>query len=210
VPFCKAKCRYCAFHSQPMDMEAMETWLAALEREMDHWGDRLNRPLAETVFLGGGTPSLLPEWALERIFGGLRRAFAVPPSAEVSVEANPDSVHAGLLRCLAGLGVNRLSLGVQSLRDAELAMLGRPHTARQAEEAFALARKAGFAHIGLDLIWGLPGQTPATWKGTLKRACDLEPEHVSAYGLTLEPGTPLAADAAASIEPSGEKARAVT
>lgn len=196
VPFCRAKCRYCAFHSQVLSMDALESYLATMEKETRLWGLRLNRPVVETVFLGGGTPSMLPEWALERLFGWLRSAFAIQSGAEITMEANPDSLHPGILATAKALGVNRLSLGVQSLRDPELAQLGRPHTARQALQAVEQARTAGFDNLGLDLIWGLPQQTATSWLGTLKRAVALEPEHLSAYGLTVEPGTPLAQDVA--------------
>lgn len=202
APFCRAKCRYCAFYSlaagpsgpQP---HSLSRYLDALEAEMDRQAERYGRVAASSLFFGGGTPSLLGGEALARIVAGLRRRFDLDPGAEITLEANPDSASPELLRAARELGVNRLSLGVQSLNDAALTSLGRTHDAAQARLAFAHARAAGFANIGLDLIFGLPGQSVAAWLDTLRQALALEPEHLSCYGLTVEPGTPLAGDAAA-------------
>ncbi len=198
VPFCRGKCRYCSFVSRPLDMAEMEAYVAALPLEMRFWGRKLHRPRVETVYFGGGTPSLLPEWALRRILPELARHFDLDPALEFTFEANPDSALDGqYLKFLLKSGVNRLSLGVQSLSDASLRFLGRPHDAAQAVRAYGLARQAGFANISLDFIWGLPGQREAGWLEELKAAVNLRPEHLSCYGLTVEPGTPLAEDVAA-------------
>lgn len=202
APFCRAKCRYCAFFSAPTgragpDASALSRYLAALEAEMDQQAQALGRVAASTLFFGGGTPSLLGADALGCILAALGQRFDLAPDAEISLEANPDSATPEFLRAARQLGVNRLSLGVQSLDDADLSGLGRAHDARQAVEAFHAAREAGFANIGLDLIFGLPGQGVEGWLATLKRAVALGPEHLSCYGLTIEPGTPLAADAVA-------------
>jgi len=202
APFCRAKCRYCAFYSlaagpsgpQP---HSLSRYLDALEAEMDRQAERYGRVAASSLFFGGGTPSLLGGEALARIMAGLRRRFDLDPDAEITLEANPDSASPELLHAARELGVNRLSLGVQSLNDAALTSLGRTHDAAQARLAFAHARAAGFANIGLDLIFGLPGQSVAAWLDTLRQALALGPEHLSCYGLTVEPGTPLAGDAAA-------------
>ncbi len=194
VPFCRSKCRYCAFHSVPLtmdSMEDMERYADALAREMTLWGQRLGKPPARTVYFGGGTPSVLPEYALERIMRALRDSFDLSECQEFTFEANPDSVHLNYLRELRDFGVNRLSLGVQSLSDEELVFLGRPHNALQAVQAFHTARAAGFGNVSMDLIWGLPRQNATTWLKTLKQVAELKPEHVSAYGLSIEPGTPL-------------------
>lgn len=198
VPFCRSKCRYCAFYSKPLDMDDLAAYVAALPLEMAHWSRALGRPRLETVYFGGGTPSLLPAWALTKIVPAIKRHFELASALEWTFEANPDSaLDAGYLTSLLRYGVNRLSLGVQSLADDDLRLLGRPHDARQALTAYALARRAGFANIGLDLMWGLPGQREAQWLEALKTVVSLRPEHLSCYGLTLEPGTPLAEDAAA-------------
>ena len=197
VPFCRAKCRYCAFYSVPLDMGELERYLDALLRELRHWGRVLDHPPLETVYLGGGTPSLLPDWALSRLLPEIGRQFALDPALEWTFEANPDSAldERYLARLLKG-GVNRLSLGLQSLADDDLRLLGRPHDAARAVAAYGLARRAGFKNIGLDVIWGLPGQREGQWLETLKVLVSMRPEHLSCYGLTLEPDTPLAAEVA--------------
>lgn len=202
APFCRAKCSYCAFYSLAAgpagpNASLMARYLAALEMEMDQLAAACGPVTAPTLFFGGGTPSLLGAAALSRIIAALCRRFALAPEAEVTMEANPDSASLEFLQAAKALGVNRLSLGVQSLDDASLSALGRAHTARQAAEAFSAARRAGFDNIGLDLIFGLPGQNTEHWLGTLRQALELQPEHLSCYGLTLEPGTPLTANAAA-------------
>lgn len=213
APFCRAKCRYCAFYSLatgpygPPPL-SLSRYLDALEAEMDRQAERYGRVSAPSLFFGGGTPSLLGAKALERILEGLRRRFDLAPDAEITLEANPDSASPELLRAARGLGVNRLSLGVQSLDDAALKSLGRAHDAAQARLAFADARAAGFSNIGLDLIFGLPGQGAEAWLSTLRQAVSLGPEHLSCYGLTIEPGTPLAADKAALAACPDEDAQA--
>lgn len=202
APFCRAKCRYCAFFSAPTgsagpDLAALSRYVTALLAEMDRHAETFGRVAAPTLFFGGGTPSLLGAEVLARIFAALRQRFDLDADAEATLEANPDSAAPELLRAARQLGVNRLSLGVQSLDDAALKALGRVHTAAQAREAFHAARDAGFANIGLDLIFGLPGQSVEAWLTTLRQALALGPEHLSCYGLTIEPGTPLALDAAA-------------
>ncbi len=193
VPFCRRKCSYCAFYSKVPEGDDMGLWERALTAEAETLSRRHGRPRVETVYMGGGTPSLLPAWLMERVAGLLRRCFDIAPGAEFSIEANPDSVDSWGLRDLLSLGVNRLSLGVQSLDDNDLKVLGRPHTASQALSAFEAARMAGFRNISLDLMWGLPGQRVATWLRQLRMVTrDLRPEHVSCYALTREPGAPLA------------------
>jgi oxygen-independent coproporphyrinogen-3 oxidase len=195
VPFCRSKCGYCAFHSVPVAAagpDGMQQYLDALLREIALWGDRLGNRAVHTVFFGGGTPSLLPEKAVAVIMDRLRRAFDIQNGAEISFEANPESVSAyGYLDILFKCGINRLSLGVQSLNNDGLRVLGRPHKAREAVNAFRLARQAGFGNINLDMIWGLPSQRLKLWLDELKAVTELKPDHLSCYGLTLEEGTPL-------------------
>jgi putative oxygen-independent coproporphyrinogen III oxidase len=192
VPFCSAKCRYCAFHSAPMRGADLQIFVENLKTEMTIWGERLEKPKLATVFFGGGTPSLLPPGALMGIKDRLERSFTLPESFEFTFEANPDSVGTKeYLSALLRLGVNRLSLGFQSLDDESLRLLGRPHTSQQALQTYMLARDLGFRNISLDLIWGLPGQRQTTWIKELKAVTDLRPEHLSCYNLTVEPDTPL-------------------
>jgi len=192
VPFCASKCRYCGFCSwQPRPGE-MELYGRALLQEIEHWRRRLGRRKMETLFIGGGTPSLLPAPALGALFKALDRAFGIPRDIEITMEANPESAAAsGYLKEVRSLGVNRLSLGVQSLSDEMLKALGRAHSSKQALKAVNAARSAGFTNLSLDFIWGLPGQRLSQWLGDLKQAVQLRPEHLSCYGLTLEPGAPL-------------------
>jgi oxygen-independent coproporphyrinogen-3 oxidase len=147
----------------------------------------------DTLYLGGGTPSVLGASSLEEIIGAARRLFAVGPEAEITVEVNPGTVDAGSLRRLRRAGVNRLNIGVQSFHDRTLAFLGRIHGAGEARSAVDWSRAAGFDNIGIDLIYGVPGQTPGVWGSDLDTALQLDLAHLACYGLTLEPGTALAA-----------------
>jgi len=204
IPFCVAKCHYCDFVSQPLAAGALEPYLAALEREIAAAPDAGRR--AGTVFLGGGTPSLLSGEQLSRLLEAVRSAFAVEPGAEISIEANPGTLTASKAADFHALGVNRISLGVQSLDDTLLARIGRRHARRDALAAFKLLRDAGFDNLGIDLIHGLPGQTPAIWRRDLARAIDLGPEHLSLYALGIEAGTPFAAELSAGrLELPGEQ-----
>lgn len=191
VPFCRRKCHYCAFASQvPESAQDFEDFAQYVLREISHWKRALAGHHAATLYIGGGAPSLLPIALLENILFSLRKAFPFCSDLEVSMEANPDSVaDREYLHGLLGLGVNRLSLGVQSLDDRMLLRLGRTHSARQALAAYELIRRAGFANVSLDLMFGLPGQRLVHWLETLKQAAGMRPEHLSCYALTLEPGT---------------------
>lgn len=192
-PFCRSRCRYCAFVSVAGQSELWDPYLDALIVELAMAGDRLGSLRIDTVYLGGGTPTLLGERRLGRVLETVSIHFQVTATAEVTVEANPGTVDAASLTALRRLGCNRLSLGVQSFRDAELVALGRSHTAAQALAACGDARLAGFDNLSLDLIFSIPGATPETWLSTLDQALAQNPEHLSAYDLTVEEGTALAA-----------------
>lgn len=188
LPFCRAKCSYCDFNSYAGQDALYADYASALAREIEQAG-----PAAlDTVYLGGGTPSVLPFPLIARILAAVNRSFVVQPEAEITMEANPGTVDRAFLSQLRGLGINRLSLGVQSLDAEELRLLGRIHSAQDALDAFRSARQAGFDNINLDLIFGLPGQRPATWQSNLEHALALEPDHLSLYALSVESGTPLA------------------
>lgn len=195
IPFCVAKCHYCDFASVRLDPGALEPYLEALLREIATAAEAGRA--ASSVYVGGGTPSLLTGGQVASVLGALRTAFALEPDAEITLEANPGTLDRGKLAALRALGVNRLSLGVQSLDDAILAGLGRRHAARDALAAYELARAAGFENVGLDLIHGLPGQTPALWRRDLARALALGPDHLSLYALGVEDGTAFQRDLAA-------------
>lgn len=192
VPFCRRKCRYCAFYSEPVGEDgAIPSWADALMTDMRRRAEELGHPAVSTVFFGGGTPSLVPPALLGRITDTAAACFALDGNAEISMEANPDSVDAKRAAGFRAAGVNRVSLGVQALDDDLLRAVGRIHDRATALDAFRSLRRAGFDNVGLDFIWGLPGETPAGWKAQLAEAAALGPEHLSCYGLTLEEGTPL-------------------
>jgi len=204
IPFCIAKCHYCDFVSKPLSADALGPYLAALEREIAGAAERGRR--VGTVFLGGGTPSLLDGSQLARLLAAVRSAFAVEPGAEISIEANPGTLTAAKAAAFNALGVNRVSLGVQSLDDTLLERIGRRHSSREAVAAFGLLRDAGFDNVGIDLIHGLPGQRSSIWRRDLERAIDLGPEHLSLYALGIEAGTPFAAAREAGrLELPGER-----
>ena len=191
VPFCKTKCPYCDFNTYQGIESQMDSYLRAVTGEILMWGRVLGRPRVRTIFFGGGTPSYLPEGDIAEILRVAADAFAIDSEAEVTLEGNPGDLNADACRSLIRQGVNRLSIGVQSLDNGLLHLLGRRHSADGAIEAFHTARDAGFVNVNLDLMYGLPHQTLAQWRDTIERLAALSPEHVSLYALTLEEGTPM-------------------
>lgn len=191
IPFCAARCHYCDFNTYAGLDSYHEPYVAALADEITRAGAERNRPPVSSVFVGGGTPTVLPRRLLAQLLGACREAFDITEDAEITSEANPGTADASLFAALREMGVNRLSMGVQSLDEAELRWLGRIHGADEAVTAYRAARRAGFENINLDFMFGLPGQSIATWQRTLDRAINLGPEHLSLYGLTVEHGTPL-------------------
>jgi oxygen-independent coproporphyrinogen-3 oxidase len=189
IPFCRAKCAYCDFNS----FAGLESLHGQYARAVRREATAEALPAWRTLYLGGGTPTVLPLSDLAQILEAVRRGQRPIPGTEVTIEANPGTVARAKLSGLLSLGINRLSLGVQSFDDAELQLLGRIHSAGQALETLQAARDAGFHNINLDLIFGLPGQSLASWRGSLQWALDLTPEHLSLYALSVETGTPLAA-----------------
>ena len=201
IPFCATKCPYCDFNTYAGIEGQMGPYLAALRSEIELWGAVLGGPRLETVFFGGGTPSYLPEGSLGMLLDAVRGAFGLAGDAEITAEANPDDLHEEKVASLLEAGVNRLSIGVQSLDDDLLRLLGRRHSSREALDAFRAARSAGFDNVSIDLMYGLPDQTPEQWSTTLATALDMGPSHISMYCLTLEGGTPMERDAAAGRIP---------
>jgi oxygen-independent coproporphyrinogen-3 oxidase len=191
IPFCERKCLYCDFYSVAAT-ERVEDFLAALRREISLRTDFRDWAVFETIFFGGGTPSLLTPGQVERILSHLHAAFRITPEAEVTLEANPGTVTGEKLRSYRSLGINRLSIGIQSFHDRELQALGRIHDRAEALRCFDEGRAAGFDNISIDLIYSSPGQTLAGWEDDLRIATDLAPQHIAAYSLILEEGTPLA------------------
>jgi oxygen-independent coproporphyrinogen-3 oxidase len=192
IPFCRRRCGYCDFFSTEGKQKLLPGYLSALVREVRSVGAAGERPVVGSIYFGGGTPSLIDPSRMTVLMREIRSAFRLEPDAEISMEANPGTVDSTRLARYRAAGINRLSLGVQSADDGELRMLGRIHTYPEAEQAYRDARRAGFANVSLDLIYGLPGQTVAVWERSLSRALSLAPEHFSLYGLTLERGTSLA------------------
>ena len=194
IPFCESKCPYCDFNTYTGIESLMPPYVAALAREIEQWGAWLGRPTLASVFFGGGTPSYIPTADLQRLMDAIRASFDLPDKAEATLEANPGDCSFERLAAMRDAGFNRTSIGVQSFDDAELAMLGRRHDAARAAQAVLDARKAGFANVSLDLMFGLPDQLVATWERSVEQAIRLGTDHLSAYALTLELGTPLEAD----------------
>jgi oxygen-independent coproporphyrinogen III oxidase len=191
VPFCRTKCLYCDFNTYAGKERLVGEYVAALSGEISRRiGETEGQPL-QTVYFGGGTPSLLAAAHVRKLMATLRRGSGIEPEAEVTFEANPGTFGRAYLEALQTLGINRLSLGVQSLDDETLRRLARTHNAAQAVEAVRLARVAHLKSVNLDLIYGLPWQTPRMWQAHLERALVAEPDHISLYALMIEEGTPL-------------------
>jgi len=188
IPFCRSKCAYCDFYSIT-DRSLLEGYLHALSREMEQ--AREFAALFDSVYIGGGTPSCLSTRQLSDILTRVREVFRIAPDAEITVEVNPGDIDTVFMRGLRNAGVNRVSIGVQSFDNGILKSLGRRHDGREGREALEAARAAGFANVGVDLIYGVPGQTRDQWQRTLETALGFNPEHLSCYELTLEDGTPF-------------------
>jgi oxygen-independent coproporphyrinogen-3 oxidase len=188
VPFCRRKCPYCSFVSYDYRGADIPLYLSALKKELKQraGGERIR-----SIFFGGGTPSLLPAKDIGDLLSLINTLFILDEAAEITIEANPGTIDEAFLAAIRNLGVNRLSLGVQSLNDRELVLLGRIHTAAEARDAVRFARGAGFDNLSLDLIYGLPGQTLSDWQHSLDDALALATEHLSLYALTLEEDTPM-------------------
>lgn len=192
IPFCKSKCLYCDFYSLPQREEKMDEYTEVLLRHLEEMAPRAAGHRIDTVYFGGGTPSYLGVRRLEKLLKCLKKRYPLEKDAELTLEANPDSLDDWrAVRALRRAGINRISLGVQSADDCELKAIGRIHTFAQAEAAVQAVRKAKIHNLSLDLIYGLPGQSMSSWQNTVKRVLDLEPEHLSCYGLKVEEGTPL-------------------
>ncbi len=194
IPFCARKCPYCDFCSfEGSSAEEREAYTAALCREIASYREALADYTADTVYFGGGTPSMLAAEQTERVLRAICSAVPLAPDAEITSEVNPATADAEKLRAWRGMGINRLSVGVQSFCDTELAALGRLHTAGQAQDFLSLAGTCGFDNVSLDLMYAIPTETPETLGTTLSRAIETGVKHISAYSLKIEDGTPFAA-----------------
>lgn len=191
IPFCVQKCAYCDFLSGPADAKAQRGYLEALLQEIGR-AERTENYEVSSIFIGGGTPSAVPAEYIAQILGKIKERFMLRPEAEISMEANPGTVNEKKLEVYRRSGINRLSFGCQSSDNWELMRLGRIHTWEMFLESYAMARKAGFENINVDLMSGLPGQTCQSWENSLCSVAELSPEHISAYSLIVEEGTPFA------------------
>ena len=191
IPFCVKKCAYCDFLSFPSGQELQRQYVKRLMEDIDCMGKKYGDIPIDTIFIGGGTPSVPESRLIVDLMEHVNRAFQISDGAEISMEANPGTVTREKLKEYQRAGINRISFGLQSANARELKLLGRIHTWAEFLESFALARECGFTNLNIDLMSALPGQTCESWKDTLKRVTDLEPEHISAYSLIIEEGTPF-------------------
>ncbi|MCX8022993.1 MAG: radical SAM family heme chaperone HemW [Syntrophorhabdaceae bacterium] len=188
MPFCKTKCPYCGFYSTP-EVDLIDPFIEALLKEISLYEGVFD--IFDSIYIGGGTPSLLNRHHIEILMETVCRVFPVTSGAEVTIEANPDDIDPVKIKTFKEHGINRLSLGIQSFHDGELSFLKRRHTSGEAERAIILAKSHGFENIGIDLIFAIPGQTKNTWHMSLEKALSFEPAHISCYALTIEEGTPF-------------------
>ncbi|MDG1571097.1 radical SAM family heme chaperone HemW [Robiginitalea sp. M366] len=206
IPFCKQACHYCDFHFSTTQKHRAEV-LAAMCLELEQRAGEAHGQEIQTVYFGGGTPSLLTPEEIKVFLETIHRFYSVAPGAEVTLEANPDDLDLQRIESLAAGPVNRLSIGIQSFREKELQWMNRAHTTPQAVACLEAVRSR-FENYSIDLIYGLPGSTPGQWKETLEKALGFEPPHISAYALTVEPGTALGAMVAKGRSPDVDDTRA--
>ena len=190
IPFCKKRCIYCDFFSTTQS-EKKAAYIDALCRELTLRKTYIGNEPVETIYLGGGTPSQLDQKDFEKIFTAISETYTVTVGAEITLEANPDDLRPEYIHMLRSFPFNRLSIGMQTFQNETLKLLNRRHTAEQAVKAFEDCRKAGFRNISIDLMYGLPGETAETWASDLRQVVEMKPEHISAYHLIYEEGTPL-------------------
>lgn len=191
IPFCVKKCNYCDFLSAPSTEAERQSYVESLCEKIRSYKEIAKAYRVVSVFLGGGTPSILTSEQMRAIFSALYDTFSLGEDAEITTEMNPGTVTEEKLETYKALGINRLSIGLQSVNDEELRLLGRIHTYQEFLDTYHMARKAGFENINIDLISAIPGQTVESWKKTLRTVAELEPEHISAYSLIVEEGTPF-------------------
>lgn len=191
IPFCIQKCAYCDFLSAPADADTRQEYVNALVQEIKSCREEFQDYEVSTVFLGGGTPSILTEAQVFALFQALYESFAFKSQAEITIEANPGTMDGGKLKAWKQVGVNRISIGLQSVNDEELKLLGRIHDFQQFLDSYRQVREAGFQNVNIDLISAIPGQTLESWRKTLRTAAELNPEHLSVYSLIIEEGTPF-------------------
>lgn len=191
IPFCVKKCAYCDFLSAPAGEEERQRYVETLLKEIQGYGKQYQDYCVTTIFVGGGTPSVLNGEQMKAIFNALRESFVIDTDAEITIEVNPGTVTEEKAEAWKQAGINRISIGLQSVNDEELRMLGRIHSYKDFLDTYHLLRDKGFYNLNVDLISAIPGQTLESWRKTLCRVAELKPEHISAYSLIIEEGTPF-------------------
>lgn len=191
IPFCVKKCAYCDFLSFPADGKTQQAYIQALLKELDFYGKKYRDRVITTIYIGGGTPSWLSEDEIRAVMGQVTKSFQLAREAEVTIECNPGTITDQKFMVYRQIGINRLSIGLQSAHNEELKILGRIHTWEQFLKTYEMARKHGFSNINIDLMSSLPGQTPEIFVDSLYKVLRLKPEHISAYSLIIEKGTPF-------------------
>lgn len=191
IPFCIKKCAYCDFLSAPAGEEERQRYVETMIKEIQGYRKKYQEYCVTTIFVGGGTPSVLSGEQIKEVFNALRASFVIDTQAEITIEVNPGTVTEEKAEAWMQAGVNRISIGLQSVNDEELQMLGRMHTYKDFLNTYHLLRDKGFNNLNIDLISAIPGQTLESWKKTLITVAELEPEHISAYSLIVEEGTPF-------------------
>ncbi|MGA2401435.1 MAG: radical SAM family heme chaperone HemW [Syntrophobacteraceae bacterium] len=203
IPFCRSKCLYCDFYSV-VSLAAIPAWLQAVQKEILLYREKFRG--FDSLYLGGGTPTILSERELAALLECVHKHFSFCPESEMTIEANPEGLYMDKLKAIRGLGINRISLGVQSLDDRDLEYLGRSHSSKQALGALDMIRSCGFAEVGVDLMYGLETQSLKGWKRTMDQVLEVGPEHISCYQMSLERGVPLwKMKAAGKVRSIGEK-----
>ena len=193
VPFCHTKCPYCDFNTYEKIEQLIPNYIESISNDIEFWGTTLNHPITKTIFLGGGTPSYLSTSNLTKVIQSIKTNFHISENAEITIECNPGDLNHKKLENYLQIGINRLSIGIQSFDDELLTKIGRRHNSKDAISSYNQAIESGFSNVSIDLMFGLPGQTKENWINTMYKALELNPKHISLYCLTLESGTPMEA-----------------
>ena len=191
IPFCVSKCKYCDFNSYKLDLEEKKKYLKSLEKEMSFYKNEIKEKEIDTIFIGGGTPSILRDDEIKILFDNIKTNFKIKKNAEITMECNPGTLTLSKLKIMKDCGVNRLSIGLQAVQNHHLEYIGRIHTFEEFEKNYFQAMEVGFENINIDLMYALPNQNEEDWKETLEKIVELNPAHISAYSLILEENTEL-------------------
>lgn len=191
IPFCVSKCKYCDFNSYKLDLEEKKQYLKSLEKEMSFYKNEIKEKEIDTIFIGGGTPSILRDDEIKILFDNIKTNFKIKKNAEITMECNPGTLTLSKLKIMKDCGVNRLSIGLQAVQNHHLEYIGRIHTFEEFEKNYFQAKEVGFENINIDLMYALPNQNEKDWKETLEKIVELNPAHISAYSLILEENTEL-------------------